>query len=48
VLTVASGLRAIAERSPTLARRLVVAGSVAVVAAGTYWFVQRVFLAGGA
>jgi hypothetical protein len=48
VLAVALALRAIGQRSPALARRLVFAGSILVVAAGTYWFVQRVFLTGGA
>ena len=36
------------QRDPVLAGRLVVAGSVIVVAAGTYWFVQRVFFPGAA
>ena len=36
------------QRDPVLAGRLVVAGSVIVVAAGTYGFVQRVFLTGEA
>jgi hydrogenase/urease accessory protein HupE len=48
VLVVAAILRAISQRNPPLARRLVVAGSVIVVAAGTYWFVERVFSTGGA
>jgi hydrogenase/urease accessory protein HupE len=48
VLVVAAILRAITQRNPPLARRLVVAGSVIVVAAGTYWFVERVFSTGGA
>jgi hypothetical protein len=48
VFAVALALAAIERRAPALARRLVVAGSVIVVAAGTYWFVQRVFLTGGA
>ena len=43
VLAVATALRAIARRDPQTARRLVIAGSVIVVAAGTYWFVERVF-----
>ena len=37
-------LAAIRERNPLLARRIVVAGSAAVILAGGYWFVQRVFL----
>ena len=48
VLAVALALRALRQRDPVLAGRLVVAGSVIVMAAGTYWFVQRVFLTGGA
>ena len=48
VVAVALALRAIHRRDPALGRRLVVAGSVIVVAAGAYWFVERVFLTGGA
>lgn len=48
VCVVAFVLRAVERRDPLLAGRLVVAGSVIVIAAGTYWFVQRVFLTGGA
>jgi hydrogenase/urease accessory protein HupE len=48
VLAVALALRSIERRLPAMGRRLVVAGSVIVMAAGTYWFVQRVFLTGGA
>jgi hypothetical protein len=48
VVAVALALRAIHRRDPVLGRRLVVAGSVIVVAAGAYWFVERVFLTGGA
>jgi hydrogenase/urease accessory protein HupE len=44
VLAVAMTLRAIARRDPQTARRMVIAGSVIVVLAGTYWFVERVFL----
>jgi hydrogenase/urease accessory protein HupE len=44
VFVVATALALVRRRDPTLARRLVVAGSVVVVAAGTYWFVERVFL----
>jgi hydrogenase/urease accessory protein HupE len=47
VLAVAAALRAIQRRDATLARRLVVAGSVIVMVAGAYWFVERVFLTGG-
>jgi hydrogenase/urease accessory protein HupE len=42
VLIVASILGAIRARRPAAARAIVVAGSIVVVAAGSYWFVQRV------
>jgi hydrogenase/urease accessory protein HupE len=47
VLVVASLLAAVRKRDAALARRLALAGSVLVVAAGVYWFVERVFLTGG-
>jgi hydrogenase/urease accessory protein HupE len=47
VLVVASVLAAIRRRNPTLGERLAFAGSIVVVLAGSYWFVQRVFLTGG-
>jgi len=43
VLLVASILAAIRRRSDVAGARVAVAGSVVVIAAGTYWFVQRVF-----
>jgi hypothetical protein len=43
VLLVTSLLLAIRRRSAVLGGRVAVAGSVVVIAAGTYWFVQRVF-----
>ena len=43
VLFVASLLAAIRRRSDVMGTRVAVAGSVVVIAAGTYWFVQRVF-----
>jgi HupE/UreJ protein len=43
VLLVASVLAAIRRRSDVAGTRVAVAGSVVVIAAGTYWFVQRVF-----
>ena len=43
VIVVASVLSAIRSRSPDTGRRLAVAGSVVVIAAGAFWFVQRVF-----
>jgi hypothetical protein len=43
VVVAASALAAIRQRWPVLGRRIVVAGSIVVVAAGTFWFFQRVF-----
>ena len=43
VAVVAGLLLAVRARSETLARRLALLGSIAVILAGTYWFVQRVF-----
>jgi hypothetical protein len=42
VFVVASVLGAIRTRHPALMRGIVLAGSLVVIAAGTYWFVQRV------
>jgi hydrogenase/urease accessory protein HupE len=47
VVLVASALAALRHRSEAASRRLAFAGSVVVVIAGTFWFVQRVFFAGG-
>ena len=47
VLIVASALAALRARHEAAGRRLVFAGSVGVMAAGAFWFVQRVFFAGG-
>jgi hydrogenase/urease accessory protein HupE len=47
VVTVASALMALRSRTKVVGRRLVFAGSLVVMAAGAYWFVQRVFFAGG-
>jgi hydrogenase/urease accessory protein HupE len=47
VIVVASALSLIRRRNPLLGERLALAGSVIVVLAGGYWFVQRVFLIGG-
>lgn len=44
VFVVAAALASVRRRDPTLARRLVIGGSIVVVAAGTYWFVERVFV----
>ena len=48
VLLVATLLAAIRRRSDVMGARVAVAGSVVVIAAGTYWFVQRVFFPAGA
>jgi len=46
VLIVASVLAAIRLRSEKAGRYIAVAGSIAVIAAGSFWFVQRVFFPG--
>jgi len=43
VLLVATALAAIRRRSELIGARVALAGSVVVICAGTYWFVQRVF-----
>jgi hypothetical protein len=43
VLLVASALALVRRRSEMIGTRVAFAGSVVVIAAGTYWFVQRVF-----
>ena len=47
VVAVASAFAALRARSEAAGRRLAVAGSIVVIAAGTYWFIQRVFFPGG-
>jgi hydrogenase/urease accessory protein HupE len=47
ILTVGAGIAALRRRSPEAARRLVYVGSAAVIVAGIYLFVQRVFFPGG-
>jgi hydrogenase/urease accessory protein HupE len=47
VAAVASALAALRARSQAAGQRLAFAGSVVVIAAGTFWFVQRVFFPGG-
>jgi hypothetical protein len=47
VLVVASLLAAVRQRSAQMGARVAVAGSVVVIAAGAYWFVERVFFPGG-
>ena len=48
VLVVASALAFIRRQSDVIGYRVAVAGSVVVIAAGAYWFVERVFFSGGA
>jgi hypothetical protein len=48
VLLVASALAAIRRYSARLRYRVAFAGSVVVIVAGAYWFVERVFFPGGA
>jgi hydrogenase/urease accessory protein HupE len=47
VVLVASALAALRARSALVGRRVAFAGSLLVIAAGAYWFVQRVFFTGG-
>ena len=46
-VVVASAFAWLRARNEKAGRKLAVAGSVGVIAAGTFWFVQRVFLSGG-
>jgi hydrogenase/urease accessory protein HupE len=48
VIVVASALAAIRRRDELLGERLALAGSVVVILAGSYWFIERVFLTGAA
>jgi hypothetical protein len=48
VIAVASCLASIRRRSEKVGYRVAFAGSIVVIAAGTYWFVQRVFFPGAA
>jgi HupE/UreJ protein len=47
VLLVATAFAALRARSEAAGRWLLVTGSIVVVAAGAFWFVQRVFFPGG-
>jgi hydrogenase/urease accessory protein HupE len=47
VLVVASAFAALRSRSEMAGRRLAWAGSLVVIAAGAFWFIQRVFFPGG-
>lgn len=48
VIVAALVLAAIRQRSERIARHIATFGSLAVIAAGAYWFVERVFLTGAA
>ena len=48
VVAVTTALAALRRRDAVAARRVAFAGSIVVIAAGAYWFVERVFLAGRA
>jgi hydrogenase/urease accessory protein HupE len=43
VITIVGLLAAVHRRDRTLGHRLATAGSIAVIAAGAYWFIERVF-----
>lgn len=47
VVIIAAILAAIRARNELAGRTIAVAGSIAVIVAGGYWFVERVFLSGG-
>ena len=47
VVAVASALAALRARSEAAGRRFAFAGSIVVIVAGAYWFIQRVFFPGG-
>lgn len=47
VVAVASVLGALGSRSEGVGRRLAFAGSIVVIVAGAFWFIQRVFFPGG-
>jgi hydrogenase/urease accessory protein HupE len=47
VVVVASALALVRSRHEAAGRRLAFAGSIAVIVAGSYWFIQRVFFPGG-
>ena len=47
VSAIATVLAALRSHSEALGKRVAYAGSVAVIAAGIWWFVQKVFFPGG-
>ena len=46
VVAVAAALTAVRSRSEMVGRQVAVAGSIVVIAAGAFWFIQRVFFPG--
>ncbi len=46
-VVVAAALIGLQSRSEVASRRLATAGSIAVIAVGTFWFIERVFFQGG-
>ena len=47
VVAVGHALAALRSRNEWASRRLAVAGSIVVMAAGAFWFIERVFFPGG-
>ena len=47
VVIVASALMGLRSRNEAASRRLAFAGSLVVIVAGAFWFVQRIFFPGG-
>lgn len=47
VVPLALALRSLWKRNDFIAKRMAVAGSVVVIAAGGYWFIERTFFPGG-
>src|SRR5256885_3216991 len=47
VVSVATALAALRSRSEWAGRQLAFAGSLVVIAAGTFWFIERLFFPGG-
>jgi hypothetical protein len=47
VVIVASALAAIRARNEKAGRQVAFAGSIVVILAGAFWFVERVFFPGG-
>jgi hypothetical protein len=47
VITVALALGALRSKHEPAVRQLAFGGSLVVIAAGTFWFIERVFFPGG-